>query len=359
MQTEQDTQRRTVYMVYERKTDEILAIQRFLQQAGLSLLHKENAIELAQVATPFLEEELSIAFKHAGAVIVVLTGEEKARLCTTFQHPHDSDAEKTDSLQPTPEQLFEAGYAFGMFPKRTILIQIGKVRPFSDIAGRHILHFSNTLEDHHLLRTRLAIAGCLTNAGLTELTGPLPQGSYQQRLQADPQKVFVVHGRNLQAKSAMFAFLRSLNLEPVAWSQAVELARLDSPYAENSPYTGEIVVAGIDRAQAIIVLLTGDDCVHIADPEAASEPRAYLQARPNVLFEAGIARARAPQSTILVQMGEVRSCRDLEGRTMVTLTNSTAARRALIDRLRMAECPLSYTGSWHSAGNFDIMPCLP
>jgi len=359
MHTEQETQRRTIYIVYERKTAEIQAIEHFLQQAGLSLFHKENAIELVQVATPFREEELSVAFKHAGAVIVILTGEDKVRLCKKFQQTHDSDIEKNYCLQPTPEQLFEAGYAFGMFPKRTILLQIGKVRPFSDIAGMHILHFSGTHDDYHVLHTRLIIAGCLATAGLTEQTGPLTQGNHQQRLQPDPHKVFVVHGRNLQAKSAMFAFLRSLKLEPVAWGQAVELARLSSPYADNSPYTGEIVVAGIDHARAIIVLLTGDDCVQIEQPEALDEPQVYLQARPNVLFEAGIARARSPQSTILVQIGEVHSCRDIEGRTMIPLTNSTSARRALIDRLRMAGCTLSSTGNWHSAGNFEIAPCLP
>jgi hypothetical protein len=357
-QIEQETQRRTVYTVYGQKTDEVKAIQHFLEQAGLIVFDKENAVELVQTAAPFREEELAAAFKHAKAVIVFLTGEEKARLCKTFQQKYDQDFEKIYSPQPTPEQLFEAGYAFGMFPKRTILVQIGEVRPFSDIAGRHILHFTGTNEDYYVLRTRLTIAGCLTNPDLAGHTGPLSEKDHQHSLQPDPQKVFVIHGRNLQAKSAMFAFLRALSLEPIDWDHAVALARSSSPHAENSPYTGETIIAGIDRAQAIIALLTGDDLVQIEQLGAIGKPLIYSQARPNVLFETGIARGRCPQRTILVQMGEVRSCRDIEGRTMISLTNSSSVRWSLIDRLRMAGCPVYCAGNWHSSGNFKVVPCL-
>jgi hypothetical protein len=45
-------------------------------------------------------------------------------------------------------------------PDRTILTQIGSIRPFSDIAGRHILHFDGSAESRHSLASRLEAVGC-------------------------------------------------------------------------------------------------------------------------------------------------------------------------------------------------------
>jgi hypothetical protein len=38
----------------------------------------------------------------------------------------------------------------------------------------------------------------------------------------DTRKVFVVHGRNTNARNAMFEFLRSIDLAPIEWSEAVD-----------------------------------------------------------------------------------------------------------------------------------------
>ena len=37
------------------------------------------------------------------------------------------------------------------------------------------------------------------------------------------RKVFVVHGRNGAARTAMFAFLRAIGLDPIEWSVAVQM----------------------------------------------------------------------------------------------------------------------------------------
>ena len=37
------------------------------------------------------------------------------------------------------------------------------------------------------------------------------------------ERVFVVHGRNAEARNAMFTFLRSIGLKPIEWDQAIAL----------------------------------------------------------------------------------------------------------------------------------------
>jgi predicted nucleotide-binding protein len=158
---DEDSRRRTVYVVYGHDTDTIHKINALLKDLGLKFLKKEEAVGLTKETAPFIGRVIDSAFEYAQAVIVLLTGDEEVQLCNEFQHYDDEYFERVFYPQPTQEQIFEAGYAFGKSPERTILIQIGHVRPFSDIVGRYILHFSEVLEDHALLRTRLQRAGCI------------------------------------------------------------------------------------------------------------------------------------------------------------------------------------------------------
>src|ERR1700679_927460 len=102
----------------------------------------------------------------------------------------------------------------------------------------------------------------------------------------------------------MFAFLRSLGLKPIEWDQAVALT------GKGSPYIGEVLDVAFDEGQAIVVLLTPDDVAYIrneyADGDDDPELKPLGQARPNVLFEAGMAMGRNADRTILVELGELR-----------------------------------------------------
>jgi predicted nucleotide-binding protein len=76
------------------------------------------------------------------------------------------------------------------------------------------------------------------------------------------RKVFVVHGRNEAARSAIFTFLRAIGLDPIEWSKAVTMT------GEGSPYPGQVLDAAFAAAQAIVVLLTPDDIAYLR-PEYA------------------------------------------------------------------------------------------
>ena len=70
---------------------------------------------------------------------------------------------------------------------------------------------------------------------------------------ASQKRVFVIHGRNEKLRASIFRFLRALGLNPIEWAQAIALTR------KSSPYIGEIIDAGLNDAQAALVLLSGDD----------------------------------------------------------------------------------------------------
>lgn len=165
------------------------------------------------------------------------------------------------------------------------------------------------------------------------------------------RRVFVVHGRNDGARSAMFAFLRSISLDPIEWSEAVKMT------THGSPYIGEVLDAAFESAQAVVVLLTPDDVAYLRDEYASgdddqeTEPQA--QARPNVLFEAGMAIGRDPRRTILVELGQLRPFSDVAGRHAVRINNSAAKRKDLAQRLESAGCIINLAGNdWLTAGDF-------
>jgi hypothetical protein len=167
-----------------------------------------------------------------------------------------------------------------------------------------------------------------------------------------PKDVFVVHGRNDAARKAMFDFLRSIGLNPIEWSTA--LAATGSA----SPYIGQVLDNAFNMAQAIVVLMTPDEVAYLLprhghredDPETKPVP----QARPNVLFEAGMAMGRDPDRTILVELGSLRPFSDVAGRHAVRLNNSSEKRNDLAQRLRTAGCEIDTTGSdWLDTGDFS------
>lgn len=172
---------------------------------------------------------------------------------------------------------------------------------------------------------------------------------------SDGRSVFVVHGRNDALRRSMFEFLRSIDLSPSEWTHAVELT------AAGSPYIGQVLDAAFEYATAVVVLMTPDEIAYLqtryGSGEGDPETQPAAQARPNVLFEAGMALGRNAERTVLVEIVTVRGFSDVAGRHTIRLTNDVASRQALAARLKTAGCRVNLTGTdWHSAGDFVPPP---
>ncbi len=165
-------------------------------------------------------------------------------------------------------------------------------------------------------------------------------------------QVFVVHGRDNVAKTAVFDFLRALGITPMEWSQAVRMTK------KPTPYIGEILNAAFGNARAVVVLLTPDDVAQLRDDlisssDPAFEKRPTGQARPNVLFEAGMAFSSHPDKTVMVQLGNIRPFSDIAGRHVIHMSGDAKKRKDLADRLEFAGCDVNTTGTdWLDAGDF-------
>lgn len=158
----------------------------------------------------------------------------------------------------------------------------------------------------------------------------------------DSRKVAVMHGRDREARSWIFDWLRRIGLEPLEWSELVELT------GKASPYNGEAVEAAFEVAQAVVVLLTPDELgsLHpdLCDDEDGP-PGLVGQARLNVVLEAGMAFQSHPRETVLVEIGRTREISDLAGRNAIRLDGSPPKLNDLANRLESAGCSIRRTGA--------------
>jgi len=178
-----DINKNSVFVVHGRDEDKRKAIFKFLKAIGLDPIEWEEAIKMTGKPNPHIDEILIEAYNNAQAILVLFTPDDEARLKTEFQREEDLDFEKRFTGQARPNVLFEAGMAYGRDPDRTVLIQIGQVRKFSDISGRHLLHFNGSSEARENLANRLALAGCLINKDGTDW---LKEGNFKE---PNPEKI--------------------------------------------------------------------------------------------------------------------------------------------------------------------------
>src|SRR4030067_1814343 len=186
-------------------------------------------------------------------------------------------------------------------------------------------------------------AACALTTGSPETGVASCQANSSSKIQRR-RVVFVVHGRNARARDAIFTFLRSIDLYPFEWAEAVAAT------GQTTPYTGQVLDAAFSFAQAILVLMTPDDEGHLRENfreagEPPHETELTGQPRLNVVFEAGMAMGRLGDRTIIVEMGTLRPFSDFEGRHVIKLNNSTQRRQELAGRLRTAGCPVNLTGT--------------
>jgi predicted nucleotide-binding protein len=129
------TIRNSVFVVVGRNGKINKALFQFLRALDLIPIEWERARAKTGKANPYIGEILEEGFKMATAVVVLMTPDDEAKLKDEFHKDVEDSFEKVPTGQARPNVLFEAGYAMGKYPENTVLVQVGKLRPFSDISG--------------------------------------------------------------------------------------------------------------------------------------------------------------------------------------------------------------------------------
>ena len=172
---------------------------------------------------------------------------------------------------------------------------------------------------------------------------------------ADPKRVFVIYGRNHVAYDEMVKFLRAIKLNPKSF---YDVATECSPSAT----VRQIVRHGMEQAAGVVALFTPDEWSVLRpahDPARGSdEDSRRWQARPNVIFEAGLAMGIDEDRTILVKLGaDVRLFSDVGGIHTVNLNNGHEMRNYLRGKLKAAKCEPDMETGDHlhigQAGDFE------
>jgi predicted nucleotide-binding protein len=130
----------------------------FLASIGIVPMEWDHAIKAAKGgANPIVGDVISQAMERVQGVMILFSPDEEAKVKAKFAS--GSDKKKglhVKGFQPRPNVIFEAGLALGAHSDKTILVQVGTVRDISDIAGRHLVHLSNSFADRKRLADRLA-----------------------------------------------------------------------------------------------------------------------------------------------------------------------------------------------------------
>jgi predicted nucleotide-binding protein len=132
----------------------------FLRALDLRPWEWEPLVAASRNAVPFLGDVVRRAPTQAQATLVLMTPDDVVQL-----HPHlrgvdDPDYETGQSCQPRANVLIELGLALMASPKRTIIVELGALRPIADLGGRNVIRFDGSPGAAAKLVERLRIAGC-------------------------------------------------------------------------------------------------------------------------------------------------------------------------------------------------------
>lgn len=157
-----------VFVVYGRNEKARVALFTLLRAVGLQPSEWTELLKATQSGSPFIGQVLEKGFSEVQAVVVLMTPDDEGKLRDKFKKMNDGPSETQLTPQARLNVIFEAGMAFGYCPDRTIIIELGSLRPLSDISGRHVLRFHDIPEKRHELIQRLLAVHCAVNTSGTD-----------------------------------------------------------------------------------------------------------------------------------------------------------------------------------------------
>jgi predicted nucleotide-binding protein len=170
----------------------------------------------------------------------------------------------------------------------------------------------------------------------------------------DPQRVFIIHGRNSELLEEFRGWLQSLGL----FARSFDEIRTD---LGGSPSILDVIRRGISEAHAIIALITPDEFATLRPELRGGRDKSAeiqrWQARPNVIFEAGMAFAMTGEMrTLLLVAGDAELFSDVSSIHYKRIPKDATEREQLRKILVSMGCKIHDASDHHRRGNFDAGP---
>ena len=150
----------SIFVVHGRNEALRKSMFEFLRALGLAPKEWGHALQMAKGANPWTLDVIDTAMAKVQAVVILFSPDDEARLKEEFCNKNEKRSEGKLKGQPRPNVIFEAGLAFGKHPEKTLLVQVGEVRGFTDILGKHIPRLTNDSSKRNDIANRLRKLGC-------------------------------------------------------------------------------------------------------------------------------------------------------------------------------------------------------
>lgn len=160
--------RRRVFVAYGRNENIRTSMFNFLTSIGLIPIEWIKAVQMTGKGTPYIGEILDAAFENAQATVVIFTPDDDGILREEFRSPSDPEYESSLTGQPRLNVVLEAGIGLGRHQDRIIIVEMGRLRPISDLLGRHTVKMDNSIGKRESLALRLDTAGCVVDLAGTD-----------------------------------------------------------------------------------------------------------------------------------------------------------------------------------------------
>jgi predicted nucleotide-binding protein len=153
---------RNVFVVYGRDAQVRGEVFALLRRLDLRPLEWETLVHATEEGSPFLGRVVADAPSLAQAAVVVLTPDDEVMLHPELRNVGEDRFELRPTLQPRPNVLLELGMVLAVYPRNTIIVEFGSLRPIADLTGRNVIRFNESVS---LIEALKKVAGRLENAG--------------------------------------------------------------------------------------------------------------------------------------------------------------------------------------------------
>ncbi|WP_326950942.1 nucleotide-binding protein [Amycolatopsis sp. NBC_01307] len=151
---------RKVFVIHGRDNQVRKTFFSFFQALDLRPQDFELLVTATGGTSPNTVDVVRRAPEIAQAIVVLVTPDDTVVLHPDLAREQDPDFETAVGSQARPNVLVELGMALMAYPDRTIIIEMGSLRPISDLSGLHVVRFDGSGPAIARVVSRLKTAGC-------------------------------------------------------------------------------------------------------------------------------------------------------------------------------------------------------